>query len=80
MPTNSPRFPKVAKKTRRLIGLLNEEERRKVAKMKTMPTREKTEETLSVMTIARFCWGVNGGGDMLNTINPMYGLKDFASC
>ncbi len=74
-PTDSPRFPKVAKNTRRLIGLLNEEDRRKVARIKTIPIREKTEDTLSVVTTIRFCSGVSGGG-MLPKCNPLSGLED----
>ena len=77
-PINPPRFPKVAKKTRRLMGLLNEEDRRKVDRMKTIPRSENTEDTLSVTTIIRFCSGVSDGA-MLAGLVLLCGLDD-CSC
>ena len=68
----------MAKKTRRLIGLLKDEERRKVDRMKTMPSKENTEETLSVTTIILFCSGVSGGA-MLTGLALLRGLDDCGS-
>ena len=71
-PADIPRLPKVAKKTRRLMGLLKEDDSRKVARMKTMPMREKTDETLSATTITTFCSGVSDG-DMMVEFNSANG-------
>lgn len=48
----SPRLLHDAKKMRRLMALLKAEEKTKVPTMKKMPTRDRPELTLSVMTTA----------------------------
>ncbi len=58
--------------------MLKEEERRKVDRMKTIPIREKTEETLSVMDMVRIWSGVSGGV-MLAEHDLLYGLEDGSS-
>ena len=47
-----PKLPKLAKKIRRLMGLLKEEEKRKVAMTKRIPTIEILELTRSVISKA----------------------------
>ena len=47
-----PRLPKLAKKMRRLMGLLKDGEKRNVEMTKAMPTRETHELTRSVVVKA----------------------------